>query len=409
MAGGPVTITSPQQAVATALARSPILRSADAARQAVRGDALQARVRPNPEASIGFENFGGVGGTGSYRGFQALETGIGLSQRIEIGGQRAARIAAAARNGDVATLEFEGARLDLARDVVTALAEAEASSRLVAVEQERARLAAETLRVARARVDAGREPLLQVQRAEVVRASAEIAAERASREAEATLASLAVLIGASRVGMAPRQPWFEDVGPALRPPMPANPQARLTENPDFARLGVTVEQQRANLALQRANAVPDVTLQGSVRRFQEGRDTAFVLGASIPLPIYDRNQGGIARAQAELLRAEAEVERGRLSLAASLIAAEERTALAWRTVQTLRRDAVPAAEQAARAASGGFAEGKFSFLEVLDAQRALSDARAQLIEAYRDFHARRAAVDRLRGQEAGGPSNGGGR
>ncbi|WP_424137692.1 TolC family protein [Roseomonas chloroacetimidivorans] len=403
---GPVTINSPQQAVDTALARSSALRGAGAARQAVQADALQARLRPNPEASVTFENFGGVGGRGEYRGGRSVETTVGVAQRVELGGKRSARIGFAARSGDVAGLEYQGARLDLARDVITALADAEAASRLVAVERERARLAGETLRAARARVEAGREPPLQAQRAEVVRTTAEIAAERAQREVEISLAELAVLIGAPQVEIAPRQRWFEDVGPAPRPPVPADPLARLVGNPDLTRLDAAVAQQRANLSLQRATAVPDVTVQGQVRRFQDTGETAFVAGASIPLPFSDRNQGGIARAQAELLRAEAEADRGRAALAASLVAAEQRVASAWRSVQSLKRDAVPAAEQAARSASGGFAEGKFSFLEVLDAQRALSDARAQLIDAYREFHTRRAAADRLRGNLPSSQTNG---
>lgn len=407
--GGSVAVSSPQQAVAAALARSPALRGAAASRQTTQAEAIGAPLRPNPDASVVVENFGGLGGRGDLRGARGVETTVGLSQRIEIGGQRAARIAAAARSGDVAILDYEGARLDLARDVVAALAEAEAASRLVGVERERARLAGETLRAARARVEAGREPLLQAQRAEVVRAGAEIAVERTRRELDQALANLAVLIGAPGVELASRQPWFEDVGPAPRPPLPADPLARLSANPDFARLEAAVAQGNAALILQRANAVPDVTLQGYVRRFQESRETAFVAGASIPLPINDRNQGGIARARAELLRAEAEAERGRRSLAASLVAAEQRQDLAWRSVQTLRRDALPAAEGAARLALIGFAEGKFNFLEVLDAQRALSDTRAQLIEALREFHARRAAAERLRGGEPAGAPNGGGR
>ena len=186
-----------------------------------------------------------------------------------------------------------------------------------------------------------------------------------------------------------------------RPPVPADPLLRLSANPDFARLEAAIVQQRANIDLQRANAVPDVSVQGHVRRFEQGRQTAFVAGVSIPLPIYDRNQGGIARAQAELLRAEAEAERGRLAMAASLVNAERRIDLAWRTVSNLRRVALPAAEQATRLATIGFAEGKFTFLEVLDAQRALSDTRAQLNEALREFHARRAEAERLRGQQPG--------
>ena len=403
---GPVTIVSPWQAVEAALAFSPALRGAGAAQQAVRSDALQARLRPNPELRGTFENFGGVGGRGEYRAGRALETTIGIAQRIELGGKRSARMDLAARSGELADFDLAGARMDLAREVVSALAAAEAASRLVGVERERARLAGETLRAARARVEAGRDAPLQAERAEVVRATAEIAAERAQREVEIALADLAVFIGVPRVELAPRQPWFDNVGPAPGRPTPADPLARLAGNPDLARLEAAVAQQRANVTLQRATAVPDVTVSGDVRRFGDTGETAFVAGASIPLPFYDRNQGGIARSQAELARAEAEAERGRSALGAALISAEQRTALAWRTAQTLRRTALPAAEQAARSASGGFAEGKFSFLEVLDAQRALSDARAQLVDAYREFHTRRAAVERLRGQLPSIPSNG---
>jgi outer membrane protein, heavy metal efflux system len=396
-----VIIASPAQAVATALSRSPSLRGAEASRQAVRGEGLQAGLRPNPEASLTVENFGSLGGRGSYRSFDQTETTLGLSQRLELGGKRTARLGSASHNASVAGLDFEAARLDLAREVVTALADATASARIADVEQERVRLAAQSLRAVNARVEAGKEALLQTRRAEVARTTAEIAAERARREAETALRNLAVLMGAARVELAPRQIWFEDIGPEPRAPLPADPLARLENNPDLARLDAVIAQRRADVTLQRANAVPDVTLQGGVRRFQEGRETAFVAGVSVPLPFSDRNQGGIARANAELTRAEAEAERGRQALAASLVAAELRMQLAWRSVQSLRRTALPAASQAVGFASGGYAEGKFGFLDVLDAQRSLFDARAQLNDAFREFHTRRAEVERLRGQEAG--------
>lgn len=398
---GPLVISSPNQAIAAALAGSPALRGAGASRQVVRGDALTAPLRPNPEASVLVENFGGLGGRADFRGGRAVETTVGVSQRIELGGKRAARISLAGRNGDVAGLDYEAARLDLARDVLMALAEATAAARNIKVEQERVTLADLTVRIARARVDAGREPLLQLRRAEVTRSNAETSTERARREAGVSLRNLSVLIGAPAVELAPQQAWFEDVGPAPHPPVPADPLSRLSANPDLARLEAAIVQQRANIDLQRANAVPDVSVQGHFRRFEDGRQNAFVAGVSIPLPIYDRNQGGIVRAQAELLRAEVEAERGRLALAASLVNAERRIDLAWRTVSNLRRTALPAAEQATRLATIGFAEGKFTFLEVLDAQRALSDTRAQLNDAMREFHVRHAEADRLRGQQPG--------
>lgn len=396
---GIFVITSPSQAVTAALDLSPVLRGAKASMQAVRGDGLQAGLRPNPEASFVVENFGGIGGRGVYRGTTQSEATLGISQRVELGGKRTARVGLAGRSEGVAALEFEAARLDLAREVITALVEATVSSRMLEIEQGRVRIAAENLRTTRARVDAGKEALLQARRAEVGRSTAELAAEKARREAEAALRNLAAAIGVSRVEIAPRQTWFDDIGAAPAPPTPADPLERMRSNPDLTRLDAVIAQRRADLGLQRANAVPDITVQGYVRRFQESGETAFVAGASIPLPFSDRNQGGIAKAAAELTRAEAEAERGRLTMVASLIAAERQMEQAWRAVRTLRRDALPAAEQAARYAATGYAEGKFTFLELIEAQRALSDTRAQLNETLREFHVSRTEVARLRGQE----------
>lgn len=400
-----IVIASPEQAVAAALTSSPALRGAGAVQQAVRGDALSAPLRPNPDLSAVVENFGGFGGTGTLRGGRAVQTTVGGSQRIELGGKRGARIGLAGESVNVAGLDFALARLDLARDVVTALTDAVASARLVDIELERARLAEETVRVARGRVEAGRDPLVQQRRAEVTRTTALIASERARREAEVSLRALTVLLGLPQVHLAPRQPWYDEIGVSRSKPRRAalagGSQGNLAASPDLARLDAVVAQRRANLALQRANAVPDVTVQGFVRRVEESRETAFVVGAAIPLPIYDRNQGGIARAQAELLQAEVEVERGRLAVMASLTTAERRLDLARRAAQALRTEVVPAAEQAARFAAGGFAAGKFTYLEVLDAQRVLSDARAQLNDSLRDLHVRAAEVDRLSGRAAG--------
>ena len=402
---GSIMITSPEQAVAAALASSPTLRGAGAAQQAVRGDALSAPLRPNPDFSVLVEDFGGIGGRGSVRGVGSVQTTAGVAQRIELGGKRSARVGLAGEASTVAGLDFELARLDLARDVVTALADAVAAARLVDIELERARLADETLRIARGRVEAGRDPLVQQRRAEVTRTTALIAAERARREAEVALRNLTVLLGVPQIGLPPRQPWFDVIRPSRPEPgraaLVGGSQGNLERSPDLARLDAVVAQRRANLTLQRAAAVPDVTVQGYVRRLEATNETAFVAGAAIPLPIFDRNQGGIARAQAELLQAEVEVERGRLTVTAAIVTAERRLDLARRTASALRGEAVPAAEQAARFATGGFSAGKFTYLEVLDAQRVLSDARSQLNDALRDMQVRAAEVDRLSGRAAG--------
>jgi len=397
---GPVgvpVIATPAQAIALAYERSSALRSAAASRQGVDADGLSAPLRPNPEVSLTVENFGGIGGVGTYRGARSVEATLGLSQRLELGGKRPARIDLASRNSAVADLELDAARLDLARDVTLALIEAEATARNVRLEQDRARLASDTARIASARVDAGREPLLQSRRSELNLTTANVAVERARREAATALRNLAVVIGLPRVELAARQPWYDEIIGATQAAVQGDPFHRIATNPDFKKIDFVVAQQQSNVRLQQANGVPDVTVQGGVRRFQEGRETAFVASASIPLPFSDKNQAGIARAQADLRRAEAEAARTREVLIASLLTAEQALDEAQRAVQMLRRKAIPSAEQGAKLASNGFAEGKFTYLEASEAQRALSDVRSQLNDLMREFHSRRAEVQRLRG------------
>lgn len=395
--GGTIVIRTPQQAVDMALARAPILRSAAAGVRAAEGDRLQAGLRPNPEIAVSGENFGG---TRSYAGTRSLETTVSLSQRLEVGGQRQARIAAANNALALTGLDAQAVRLDLAREVVRALADAVAAARNVEIARERVRLAGEVLRATQARVDAGRETFVLQRRAEVARETAVVALDRAQRDADVAARALATLLAASRVDVAAaRATWFDDLGPAPSPA--AGAVAMASDQLDRTRLDALIAQRRTELDLQRRMAIPDVSVSAGVRRFQEaGGDSAVVLGLSVPLPVFDRNQGNIMRAGAEVARAEADAERGRLYLDASLSDAERRLDQAWRAANSLRRTVLPAAVEAAGFARSGYAEGKFSLLEVLDAQRVLSDVREQLNAALLEVQQLRADIVRLRGRAA---------
>ena len=328
-------------------------------------------------------------------GIRGLETTYNLVQRIETGGKRQARMEAAGRALALTGLDVEAVRLDLVRDVVRGLAGAVAAARAVEIARERVRLADEVLRATRGRVEAGREPFVQQRRAEVARETATVAFERSQRDAAAAQRALSVLLAAPRVEVA-RAAWFDDLGPRPDPARaPALPPGQL----DRVRLDSLIEQRRAELDLQRRNAIPDVVVLGGVRRFREaGGDNAFVLGLAVPLPVFDRNQGNILRAGAEVSRAEADAERGRLFLDAALAGAEQRLDQAWRAADGLRRTVLPAAEEAAGFAREGYAAGKFSLLEVLDAQGALSNVREQLNAALLEVRQARADIARLRGR-----------
>lgn len=394
--GGALSIRSPEEAVALALRRSPLLGSAAAAIGAARGDLRQAGLRPNPELTVTAEN---AAGTGQYRGARSLETTAELSQRLEVGGQRAARIGVARTEVALADRDAAAARLDLVRDVRKAFADAVAARRAVAIEADRVRLAQETLRAARERVRAGRDAVLQERRADVALSTAQLARQRAERTAELALRVLAALLAADSVALSGADRWFDQIGPMPEGAGAAQPEDPAA-NPDFARWNDALQRAQAALALERSRATPDVTLGLGIRRYRETSDTAMVMSLSVPLPVFDRNQGGIARAGAQLTQTEFAADNARRTLATSLGHARAQLAIAWREVTGLRRTVVPAAEQAFGFAREGYQEGRFSFLEVLDAQRTLFEARGQLNDALREFHLRRAEADRL----AGGPT-----
>ncbi|SDB71678.1 TolC family protein [Belnapia rosea] len=398
---GVLRVTSPEAAIALAMERSPTLGAAQAGVRASRGELRQAGLRPNPELQLSNQN---NSGSGPYRGGRPLETSVGLSQRLEIGGQRAARATVAAQDVTLAGRDLAAAQLDLVRDVRTAYAQAVAARRTVDIEQERQRLAEEVLRATRERVRAGREAPAQALRAEAALSAASIARDRAQREAAVARRALAVLLAAEDVDLVGRaaDTWFTEIGPA-----PAATGRRPTANPDYARLDEAVSRARAALDLERRRAIPDVTVNGSVSQYREAsataNDTAFMVGVSVPLQLFDRNQGNIARAGADLTRTELASQQTRRTLEASLADASQRYEAAWREADALRRTSLPVAERASGYAREGYREGKFSLLEVLDAQRTLFEARGQLNDALREVHTRRAEVDRLSGGPLIGP------
>lgn len=388
-------IRSVSEAVAVALSQSPALKAAGARRGASRGERRQAGLRPNPELAIEGQNFAG---SGPYRGVRSLESTVGVAQRIELGGKWDARVAFADAGLTVSEREYEAARLDVIRDVTKAYAAAVAARRGMEIETERRRLADEVLRIVRARVEGGKEPLVQIRRAEISQSRAVLAIEKARREAEIARRALATLLGFERVELVPDNAWFEAIGPA--PAVSPAGAGAVAANPDHARWEAQIARGRAGLEVERAAAVPDVTIGAGARRFEATRDTALVLSLSVPIPVLNRNQGAIQRAGSELVRTEVEARQGRLALEASLAEAEERLVTGWREVDALRRTILPNARQAFGLAREGYAAGKFTFLDVLEAQRTLFDTQAQLNEALMDVHARRADVERLTGRFA---------
>ena len=379
----PVTLA---EALAQGGEQSPRVAEAKAQAQAAEARARQAGVSPNPEIGLEIENFAG---TGPFRDVRGAETTLQVTQRFELGGKRSARVAVAAAERDFALLSFKRVQADLAREIREAHAGLRSAEDLAVLARDNVAQARELARTAAVLVDVGRDPPLRKLRADALLAEARAQEARAFGELLAARRLLADLIGSA-------DPELSAVGAAdSRPPSNLDTEiASLDEQLAAAER----EAARARIRVARGGAVPDITGSGGIRRINDGRETAFVAGVSIPLPIRDRNRGGIAAAEADELAAEANLAQVRLQARRARHDARMLLGAADERVAVLSGPALEQAEEAVRLARIGYAAGKFSLVELLDAQAALTRARGALIEASLDRSRALAALIRAEAQ-----------
>lgn len=357
-----------EQALEEAEARSPALVASRAAVTVAEGRLRQSGFRINPELSVEVENFAG---TGEFNGTRGLETTVALNQRLDLGGRRRARVGVARAELAAAQLRLQIMRADLAQQVREQFAQAISGRDRLRLAEDNDERARELARIAGQLVDAGRDPPLRALRARsaAARAAAELLTARA--EEAASRRTLASLFG---VTTAP-----DSVAGNLLDLQPSTLDPELSLDvrlADIERLAADAELQTQ---LAARNLDPAVGI--GVRQFRGSGDVALVGGISMPLPVFDRNQGNIAAARANVTAAEARRASVLATVtvrAANAIAAVES---AHARVRALEGAAIPEAFEALRLTQQSYREGRASLLELLDAQNAYTSAEAALIDA----------------------------
>ncbi|MBN8543653.1 MAG: TolC family protein [Alphaproteobacteria bacterium] len=376
-------------AIAEALEHSPAMNSAKARVKASAGERTQAGAYPNPELGIEAEN---IGGDAPYDGFQSAEMTYGVTQQIEMWGKRSARKDAAHFGYDVAALDAEAIRLDVIRDVSVAYADAVAAQEKERYADEQHRIAGEELKSVSRRVAEAASPLMQRSKAEITVATSKFAQEEAKQEALVARKQLAVLMGRPQLSEA----LATDAFFAVESPKTVEEEL-LKATPDWVRWEREKKRATSLLELEKANALPDPTVNLGVRQFRDTDDKAFVLGVSLPIPVFDSNRGNIERARAEVSRSESDQQLALLDRQKDFARLQGALGTAYLQAISLRDTIIPAAEQAFGQSRYGYGAGKFQYLEVLDAQRTLFDARHQYITALRNYHTHKAELERIAG------------
>lgn len=375
------------QAIAYALENSPSLGAQVSYAEAAAANKSQAGAFSNPELEIEAENiYGDADGTSD------AEITYGVSQLVELPGKRSNRIGVADAESIKAHYASDAAKLDLIRDVTVAYAGVVAGQQEVAILEEERNLATQVRDSVAAKVDAGKEPPIQKNKAGIELSASEIALDRARRALNAKTQALSALMGSNAIGFIVVP---ESLPPVTQPEGLEVYKARISQTPDVQSLEAGVTQAQSALSLEKANALPDPTLGLGVKQSREDDTNSFVAAVSLPIPVFNLNLAGIRRAGHELNASKMEQQSGILAIEVSLAETYGNYVSAYREASALQSGVLPGAQEAFSFAREGYEAGKFAYLEVLDAQRTLFEARKQFNQAVLDYHTQRAAIERM--------------
>lgn len=373
------------QALNLALSHNPELAAARLELQAQEAAEQQAGVGPNPELSVLIED---------TRRASRSST-VQWSQALELGGKRAARVAAAAHAREQAAVGLQARQAELQAAVSTAFFELLAAQEQLRLSESATQLAERSVQAVQLRLQAGKVAPLELHKAQV--ATGAVRAELAQARSELSLARqrLAALWGGAEVRFERAEGQAEQMPPPSAEAAPSS--TALDEAPALRLARLDIDRRQALTAGERAKRVPDVTVSlGAKREADSGRSMA-VIGVSLPLPLRDRNEGNLLEALKREEQAREQLAAAQVRLRLDLAQAQERLRQTRLQQLSLREQQLPLAQTAFDTALRGYELGKFTFIDVLDAQRSLFQLRQQALRQSAEAWRAAAEIARLLG------------
>lgn len=356
-----------------------------------RGRLEQARLLPNPKLDFEIEN---VAGEGEYDGTESAELTLSLGWAIEPG-LRSGRTGVARAHAERASLEARILRLDVAAETAQHFLSCLESQLHLRDAEEAVAAAEDAVRAVAERVRAGGAPNADLLRARVELAAAALARDDVTHEMSVAYHRLAAQWGET----APGFDRVEGILLALPEVAPFEGiAARAGESPEIVRLVSAERVARARLDLAKAGRLPTLTPTLGARRFEDSGDWALVAGLSLPLPLFDRNQGAVVASQAAVARARADVEAERVRVHTQLFEIYEEMQHDVHRAEVLRDQIVPRLQETLGEIRRGYERGRYSFLELRSVQTDWLAARRSLVEASAGAHRLVITLERLMGE-----------
>jgi cobalt-zinc-cadmium efflux system outer membrane protein len=337
------------------------------------------------------ENFAGEG---RFEGADRAETTISLGWVIEPG-LRGGRVGVARARLEQTALDARILRLDVAAETAQRFLTALQSQAHLAVAEQTVSLGERLVVAVERRVEVGQAPRAELSRARAELANGQLAREDVSHERVVALHKLAAQWGDDR-------PDFERVHGNLLELPEVEPfdsvLARLDRSPELARLVSSVRVAEARLRLAQAKRWPRLAPNVGARHLGTSNDWAVVAGMNLELPIFDRNQGGLASAHASVARARADIEVRRLQDQTALREIYEELKHSLHRAEVLQEEVIPRFEEAFAETRRAYERGRYPYHELRAVQAELLAVRHASIEASTSAHRLVITLERLTGE-----------
>jgi outer membrane protein, heavy metal efflux system len=354
----------------------PDLAEAKALVEAAAGRIDQAGKFPNPEAIARMESAPIRGRTTGDAEYLA-----GVSQLVPLGSRLS-------KAREVERLEHErrSAELDLKRREVrkrvhAAFATALYQERAYQTQTEIVRSVEKATGTTKARFESGDALREDVARAEMELARAKVELKRAESLHNHALTTLRAAIGDSQARI---RSLAGDLDVVFDVPAVESVAAQMTSHPANVAAEAALRVQIARVDLAKVERIPDVKVELLYRRLEAEKRDAFDVGLSIPLPIFDRNQGRVREARAEVEAAQARSRATQNDLNLRLHEAHAQLTTALTNSATFKTEILPRADIVLKAAEARYAAGDISLNEVLPVRRDWAGAQLDYLESLRD-------------------------
>ncbi len=357
------------EAVSLALQNNPSLQASSRAIGISEGERRQAGLIPNPELSWEMED------TRS----STRTTTVQISQPIELGGKRAARIELAERGMSSTAIEQEQVRNELRAGVIQAFHGALQARMQLELAEKSQLLSERGVAVVESLVKAGKASQLEVSRARLLDEEVRLETRRARNQYSNALAQLQLVMGTSPgngeltlTGEVSEMPGIPLESELLRR-LEGVAQMRLAK--------VEIERQDAGIVVEKSLRVPDLTVSLGSQYSSEDRERINLVGLSMPIPLFDRNQGNLLAANRRADQARDLRNATELRLRGEVQQALLQWGAASDAIAGFEGKLLDSADAALESTTRGFQMGKFAFIDVLDAQRTLIDVRTRYLQS----------------------------